>query len=301
MAPQPPAPWRLPAQPPNSVAAPDVETKRFQARMLNAKRGYGDQHPSCTQCLRAKKLSTGYLQPAKGVQSDDLVKLAPKPLPLPQEQSSSGPRAPVQQRSHVRCCCGRLYHRRCPVKAHPQYRDFLYLLACVGQEPIPGHLIFRGAFPTPLWNQERNSKGDWIFPLPDFITNSTMLEKMLPVSVRFIVFLLWPQSTPLRDGCPWEPVSGETSRSRTNIPGCRCFTVRLIPCDSPVERGTHCSSSAVAAVSTLLAPDRRGPSKAAIICCPPTNAASFMPHPTRKTDLEIPPATDRSAPTRSLE
>lgn len=35
-----------------------------------------------------------------------------------------------------------------PITTYPHYRGFLYLLACVGLEPFPGHLIFRGAFPA---------------------------------------------------------------------------------------------------------------------------------------------------------
>jgi len=86
----------------------------------------------------------------------------------------------MPSRPIARCCCGRPSHRsRCPARIRPYFRDFLCLLACVGEEPIPGHLIFRGAFPTPSDQADDESKSGWVFSLPHFITDSAVLEQML--------------------------------------------------------------------------------------------------------------------------
>lgn len=84
-----------------------------------------------------------------------------------------------------RCCCGRPQHRTtCPVQGSTDYRDLLYLLACMGRESVPGHLILRGASPTESWGQAEHPSARWIFPLPQFITDRKVLKDMIEILLR---------------------------------------------------------------------------------------------------------------------
>ncbi len=100
------------------------------------------------------------------------------------------------------CCFGKPLHppMECPLNPRGDHRDLICLIACLGVEPIPGSMIFRGASPTQT--SILGSDGDWIYELPEYVTKPGSLESMIALLIQTRILYSTAWAAKVDDNAP---------------------------------------------------------------------------------------------------
>jgi hypothetical protein len=212
---QEPGPTPVPTQ--GSHQSPHISTRKTMVEASNPMPlGLGGQNVSSTESLRSPqpgpiqstrpvdhtRLSPTLCQPTSSVASHSVeTTITNPPCPpdasIPRQEPTATheatstanhqPQSTSVPQPFLRCACGRkktdpnawTTHRlRCSALREAKYRELLNLLVCLGQESIPGNLIFGATYPR-FSTRNGNELSDSIFTLPSFITDEDNLNEMM--------------------------------------------------------------------------------------------------------------------------
>jgi hypothetical protein len=147
--------------------------------------------------------------------------------------------------SGFRCYCGRHYGHRpvlrrhqhgCPAARKNHCRDLLCLLSCLSRESIPGHILFRAAFPTKWWNKSGGSDSYRAFPLPGFVTDFVALNSTITSLVEgrtpVLYLAAWAEAVD-PSGPSW------ASRNLTFHADAQAFILRNLSSEQSMFRGSY--------------------------------------------------------------